>query len=326
MFIYGNDLYNPMYPDGMGRYVKETILSGIIWSSSNNEIATVDETGKVTAKKSGIVTINASTQNKTDSSEYELKIVDKKDIDDYEISLMNLIVGPLWYVAVTDGSIWLNRNGNSGFSGFDGTSYYLKLISNNPRKIIEENLNLDNLTMTSSNDKVLKCEIKDEKVLVHGVSEGKADLTLTYLYKGKKYTKTTKWIVRPDPTPYFELGCNMAVLLDNSIVELDAQNKKNTKDVSVYFSTLTTDIPIFPEGYNKDNYFICNWKSLNESIVKIDGSSNTNTVKLEAVSPGKTQVQCTIKTATTNETVTKIVNVYVRGDSTILSGNTQLIK
>lgn len=316
MIIYGNDVYDPEHPDSMGRYVQEVNLSGITWTSSNDEIATVDQNGKVTAKKIGTVTIKAYTQNKEYTDEYELEIVDSNNTDEYELLLHNLVLGAFGYVAVTDSSIWLNRNGNAD-SDIDGTMYYLYLTKKNTRKIIEQDLNLNNLTIKSSNDKVLKGEITDGKVLVRGISEGTADITLTYNYNGKIYTNITKWIVRPEPTPYFVLGCRVAVLLDNSIVELDMQNKSNTKDVSVYFSTLTTDIPVYPDGYNENNYFICNWKSLNESIVKISGASNTKTAKLEAVSAGKTEVQCTIKTADEKEPIIKTVTVYVRGDTRI---------
>lgn len=83
----------------------------------------------------------------------------------------------------------------------------------------------------------------------------------------------TDWIIRPDPTPYFILKYKVAVLLDNSTINLNTKNNSNKKDVSVFFSTLSTDIIPYPDGYDEDSYFICNWKSLNESVVKINGES-----------------------------------------------------
>ena len=77
MMIYGNDLYDPEHPDSMGRYVDETNLSGVTWTSSNNGIATVDNTGKVTGITEGKATITATYNG--ENAEYEVNVKPKSE-------------------------------------------------------------------------------------------------------------------------------------------------------------------------------------------------------------------------------------------------------
>ena len=225
--------------------------------------------------------------------------------EDYELELDYNFIGPLWYIVPVDGQECLNSNGDMGF-------YYLSLLKNNPdgsRIVIEENINVDNLQIKSENEKILKPYIEDGHVWVKGISEGITKLKLIYNYNGKEYTNETVWIVRPNPTPYYYVGPKMAVLLDNSDIEI--LNNKEIK-VSVYFSTLTTMEPVFPEGYDETNYFICKWKSKDESIVKIKGNDNSESAILEAVSPGETEVNCIVNTADgQGEEIIKTVKVSV---------------
>ena len=232
--------------------------------------------------------------------------------EDYELELDYNVEGPLWYVLTVNGLECLNANGDGGF-------YYLSLLKNNQdgsRTIIEETINTDNLKMKSENEKILKPYIEDGHVLVKGISEGITKLRLIYNYNGKECIKETYWTVRPNPTPYFQVkhssglfNIRMAVLLDNSNIEMSNKEQKN---VGVYFSTLTTDLVTFPEGYDEENYFICKWTSKDESIVKIKGNDNSASAILEAISPGETEVNCVVKTADgQGEDIIKTVKVSV---------------
>ena len=69
---YGND-FCPDDLDECGLFVKETNLSGVTWTSSNTEAATVDNTGKVTAISEGKVTITAKYNNET--ANYEVNVI-----------------------------------------------------------------------------------------------------------------------------------------------------------------------------------------------------------------------------------------------------------
>ena len=234
---------------------------------------------------------------------------EEENQDEYELYLGCTWIGALYYVIPVDSIACLNANGDLSY-GF----YYLEFVKHNANgstTLIEENINIDNLTITSSNKKILTTGIENGHVFVKGIAEGKADVTLKYIYQGKEYINKTTWTIRPDPTPSFELNCSVAVLLDNSILEL---NKNEQKDVSVFFSTLTTMLPIYPDGYDESNYFICNWKSLNESIVKIEKGENSNKATLKALAPGKAQVECVVKTADNMQgSITKTVNITVLG-------------
>ena len=71
---YGNDLYNLDYPDSMGWYVQQADLTDVTWTSNNNEIATVDNTGKVTGVAEGNVTITAKYNNET--ATYDVNVIE----------------------------------------------------------------------------------------------------------------------------------------------------------------------------------------------------------------------------------------------------------
>lgn len=227
--------------------------------------------------------------------------------EDYELELEYNFLGKLWYVVPVGGQECLNANGDTVLD-----FYYLSLVKNNSdgsRIVIEENINIDNLQIKSENENRLKPYIEGGHVFVKGISEGITNLKLIYNYNGKEYINETRWIVRPNPTPFFMVGYPVAVLLDNSNIEILNKQEKN---VSVFFSTLTTMLPVFPEGYDETNYFICKWKSKDESIVKIKGNDNSENAILEAVSPGETEVNCIVKTADgQGEEIIKTVKVSV---------------
>ncbi len=251
----------------------------------------------------------------------ELKVnyVNAKENDNnesrYELRLMKYVAyGPYWYIADTENEICLNASGSVEANRL--IDYYMCVVekkSDGSARVVEENLDLNNLKIESSDERYLKTEIRDGRVLVKGVAEGKskADVTITYTYNGVTCTNTSTWTVRPVPTPYFVVGYNTAVLLDDSIVEL---NKNQTKDVSVYFSTLQTMRPVYPDGYTEDSYFKCQWSVLDESVVKIKGVKNNKKVTLEAVGNGETKVKCVVSTPFDKRKVIRIINVVVDED------------
>jgi len=62
--------------DDTRRIVKDTNLGGVIWTSSDEDIATVDDMGKVTAHAEGWVTITAVSEDSPNIASYSLKITD----------------------------------------------------------------------------------------------------------------------------------------------------------------------------------------------------------------------------------------------------------
>ena len=75
IMAYGNDLYDPDNPDSIGWYVYQADLTDVTWTSNNNEIATVDNTGKVTGIAEGNTTITATYNG--ESANYEINVVEK---------------------------------------------------------------------------------------------------------------------------------------------------------------------------------------------------------------------------------------------------------
>ena len=56
---FGNDLYDPDDPDGIGVFVQKANLEGVTWTSSNTSVATIDNSGKLTGIKEGETVITA---------------------------------------------------------------------------------------------------------------------------------------------------------------------------------------------------------------------------------------------------------------------------
>ena len=75
LMAYGRDFEEN--PEDFGIFVYETNLSGVTWTSNNNEIATVDNTGKVTGVAEGKATITVTYNG--ESANYEINVKPKSD-------------------------------------------------------------------------------------------------------------------------------------------------------------------------------------------------------------------------------------------------------
>ena len=82
LMAYGRDFEENT--EDFGIFVHEANLSGVTWVSSNNEIATVDNSGKVTGVSAGIATITA-TYNEN-SVDYEVTVLQRNSNNDSGIS------------------------------------------------------------------------------------------------------------------------------------------------------------------------------------------------------------------------------------------------
>ena len=73
LMAYGRDFEEN--PEDLGIFVHEANLSGVTWTSNNNGIATVDNTGKVTGVAEGKATITATYNG--ESATYEVNVIEK---------------------------------------------------------------------------------------------------------------------------------------------------------------------------------------------------------------------------------------------------------
>ena len=73
LMAYGRDFEEN--PEDLGKFVHEANLSGVTWTSNNNGIATVDNTGKVTGVAEGKATITATYNG--ESATYEVNVIEK---------------------------------------------------------------------------------------------------------------------------------------------------------------------------------------------------------------------------------------------------------
>ena len=78
---YGND--ECIDENECGLFARETNLSGVTWTSSSTNVATVDNTGKVTGVSQGKTTITAKYNDK--SATYEINVQPKNNSTDSKI-------------------------------------------------------------------------------------------------------------------------------------------------------------------------------------------------------------------------------------------------
>ena len=82
---YGNDLWDPENPDSIGIFVLQTDLEGVSWTSSNENVATIDNTGKVTGVSAGETTITAKYNDETD--EYKITVYQQNKKVNYNLQV-----------------------------------------------------------------------------------------------------------------------------------------------------------------------------------------------------------------------------------------------
>ncbi len=85
---YGNDLWDPENPDSIGWFVLQSDLEGVEWTSSDNTIATVDNTGKVTGILAGETTIFAKYNDET--ANYKITVLQQNKKLNYNLQVSYL--------------------------------------------------------------------------------------------------------------------------------------------------------------------------------------------------------------------------------------------
>ncbi|MBQ3409707.1 MAG: Ig-like domain-containing protein [Clostridia bacterium] len=149
MMIYGNEMYDPENPDSVGRFVDETNLNGVTWTSSNEGIAIVDNTGKVTGVAEGKTTIKA---------EYN------GEDEEYEVVVGNIMV-------IGNNIIIIQKEGKKIITKGDMLQLNIQGVED------LSNIKNDDVTWSSSNENIATV---DTKGLVKSVGVGKVTITAEY--------------------------------------------------------------------------------------------------------------------------------------------------
>ena len=116
--------------------------------------------------------------------------------DEYKLELTYRFTKPSRYVLPVGRTVCLNENDGDRLGGVN--CYHLRLVKSNENGdniVIEENINIDNLQVRSSNDKVLTVEIIEGNVYITAISEGVASVILSYSYQGKEYISEIPWTI-----------------------------------------------------------------------------------------------------------------------------------
>jgi len=138
---------------------KDATEKTVKWSSDNNDVATVDKNGKVTAKGAGYATITAKT---VDGS--------------YKAKATVLVIKPVKSVSLNKKSVYLNK----------GEKYTLKPVFK------PSDASIKTVTWKSSNPKVVSVSSKG---VIKGKAMGKATITCT-TNNGKKVATCTVQVVK----------------------------------------------------------------------------------------------------------------------------------
>ncbi len=226
----------------------------------------------------------------------------------YTLHLDYTILGTLWYQLNVGDTICLNKPEENDSFYYRYYRLYMKEKDSSGKYEILD-IDTNNLKIKSSNEESAIATIENGRVLLKGIAEGFSDITLTYTYDGQEITNTFTWWIEPENTPYFLVnGRKDFVLVDNSIVNL--KKNEETKKVKAHVTPFTTDFVIYPDGYDKSTYYSYDWKSSDESIVKIQGENNKDEVILKSVAPGEAEIYCTI-TSLEKQSIIKTVKVAV---------------
>ena len=169
---YGNDISINNNLDDLGWFIEEANLSGVNWSSSNTSIATIDNTGKVTAVAVGKTTITAKYDHKI--SNYEINVNPSSEYEEPTLMFMDGMISPPHPLVLNEEH-----------------SFSLQL-TNIPKTEKE------NIKVTIEDESIAKiididlCEDnnKNINVKVKFLALGTMKMTATYNYNGKIYSDT----------------------------------------------------------------------------------------------------------------------------------------
>ena len=183
---FGNDLYDPEHPDSMGRYVQQADLSGVTWTSGSDEIATVDNTGKVTGVAEGKTTITAKYNNET--ANYEVNVIPNTEKSPFFVTMR---------VRTEGGSITSEHGIVGGATsveeGEDLKIYICPDEGYEIDKVLVDNEAIDLKTLVYEKDNPNASS--EDGVAVYTFTNVSKDYTIEVYYKKKSNTEKTSFYV-----------------------------------------------------------------------------------------------------------------------------------
>lgn len=273
---YGNDVYDPEYPDSMGWYVQQADLTGVTWTSSNNGIATVDNTGKVTGVAEGKTTITANYNG--ESSTYEVNVKPKSDEEYTGIAFVRII---------PEHAKILNKDYGFGL--------YLYNIPDTEK---------GNIKVTIENEKIAKltgidlCNLEDgsgKGIIIANakfLSLGQTKITATLNYNGKTYSDTY----------YFDVVESMYSLSLSAKENTDLPSSIEVGDkIQLTVMLNTYGGSLLPEDVTSKGVA---YTSSNEKVAKVDDKG-----LITAIGEGTATI--TVKYKVGDETITSTYNLKI---------------
>ena len=246
-----------------------------VYVSSSEDIATVNSSGYVTAKKVGKTNISVTIENKV--AIYKVTVVDK-------IPLESITIQP---------SLKLNKNQRATLS-----------VTYSPQNATDKKV-----TWQSSNPNIV---VVDDKGNIKGITPGSATITVTS--NDGNHIATSKITVvanTPSPTNNNQTQTTTKVNPPSSTSATNNDNTIKLKGISLDNENITLNVNenrILIVNYNPQNATdkTVTWKSSNPSIVKVDNSGKltalaegTTTITVTS-NDGKYEAKCNVTVSTNN--------------------------
>ncbi len=227
-----------------GTFVDETDLENVTWTSSDTEVATVDNTGKVTGLSVGTSTITAKYNNET--ANFEIKVNSNDVSIGSNIGIVPQILEP-------------------------GPSMLLNSEDKFELRFLEMSYN-ENVRFKIENEdiaKITKIEYDENSstiiVTVKYLSVGKTKLTATLNLDGNRYTDSY----------------DLDVLEFNDYLELSARDYNDLPSsvkVGEKIQLIATDVPIRGSRVRQDVTNDVIWSSSDETIAYVDNDGLVNAI------------------------------------------------
>lgn len=284
----GHDVYDPSQPDdGFGRYVLNSNLNDIEWTSSDTSVATIDAQGKVTGLKEGTTIITATNNGITDfeseeNATKEIQIIKSTDENNYHF-------GPVQSVGPNNSMV---KKG----------------------EVVNEIMELYNETTNSFeevNDSKITVEVSDNSLVsinnntITAKEEGQLTVTYKYTFQNMDFEYVGKYYIYDE-----EFEGTKAPIINIASIKLNGEGDSKILNVAV--------MPLGSAGLYNDN-FRYDWSVEDGSIASIEENSvDSNSiwkssVKVKGQKNGITIVKCKITRGDGSETITKKIAVTVSG-------------
>lgn len=289
----------------------EDVIEKCTWSTSNKNVATVDQNGKVTGINNGTTTITMTTENGLTAS---CKVVVGAEPENVTLNKTALVLnlGVNYTLKTT-----LTPSNSATFYTWTSSDENVATVSDSG-KIITVGKGTATITVTTANGKTASCEVR-VKTLAKSIAIDRTSLTLrpeqVWKLKATTIPVTTdvkcKWTSSDESVAKVNIFGNITAVGVGTatITAITTNGKKASCEVKVIETPTvakmnrTNKVIEIGNSYSLNQYptLKCyTWTSSDESVVTVNGYGNITALKsgtavITAIAPNGTQTTCEVK-------------------------------